>query len=109
MPLKKQILIFVTQVFCCVACFAQTFTIDSLKEVLPTLKGKARIDCLNQLGFEFSNRYWSKSKYQQTDTALFYTLQAQNESEQLNYLPGTANALHNRAIIEEEHGNLIVA
>ncbi|MEO6684108.1 MAG: histidine kinase [Ginsengibacter sp.] len=72
---------------------------------MPTLKGKARIDCLNQLGFEFSNRYWSKSKYQQTDTALYYTLPAKYESRQLNYLPGTGNALHNLAMIEEERGN----
>ena len=80
----KQILISITQVLC-VACFAQTPTIDSLKKILPSLKGTARIDCLNELGAEFSDRYWSKSKYQQTDTALLYTLQAQNESQKLKY------------------------
>ena len=109
MPLKKKILIFVTHVFLCVTCFAQTYTIDSLKKVLPALKGKARIDCLNELGFEFSNSYWSNSKYQQTDTALFYTQQAQNESQQLNYLAGMGKALHNRAMINEEHGDLVAA
>ena len=85
MSLKKQILILIVQIFFCVLCFAQTETIDSLKKILPSLKGTARIDCLNELGAEFSDRYWSKSRYQQTDTALMYTLQVQKESEQLQY------------------------
>ena len=59
--------------------------IDSLKRLLPFLKDTARINCLNELGFEFSDRYWSKSKYQQTDTAYMYTLQALSESQQLHY------------------------
>ena len=104
----KQILIFITQVFC-IACFAQTETIDRLKKILPLLKDTARIDCLNELGSEFSDRYWSKSKYQQTDTALFYTLQAQNESQQLHYLKGIGKALLNISVIEEEHGNFKAA
>ena len=108
MSRSKQILLFITQVLC-FACFAQTKTIDSLKKMLPFLKDTARINCLNELGFEFSDRYWSKSKYQQTDTALFYTLQAQNESQQLHYLRGIGKALENMGVIEEEHGNFKVA
>jgi sensor histidine kinase YesM len=85
--------------------FPQTKIIDSLKKILPLLKDTARIDCLNELGFELSNRYWSNSKYQQTDTALFYTLQAQNESQHLHYLPGIGKAFQNMGMIEEEHNN----
>ena len=88
---------------------AQTPTIDSLKKILPSLKDSARIDCLNELGSEFSDRYWSKSKYQQTDTAYMYTLLAETESQQLHYLRGIGKALLNRSIIEEEHGNLKTA
>ncbi len=69
-------LIFLTNNLC-----AQTKIIDSLKKVLPSLKDTARIDCLNELGSEFSDRYWSKSKYQQTDTAYIYTMLAMNESQ----------------------------
>jgi len=88
---------------------AQTKTIDSLKKILPFLKGTSRIDCLNELGSEFSDRYWSKSKYQQTDTALMYTLQAETESQQLHYLGGIGKVLLNRSLIEEEHDKLIAA
>ena len=108
MSLSKQILLCVTQ-FLWFACFAQTPTIDSLKKILPLLKDTARIDCLNELGSEFSDRYWSKSKYQQTDTALFYTLQAQHEAQRLHYLRGTGRALLNMSFIEEEHGNFKAA
>ena len=62
MPLKKQISFFVTQIFCCVACFAQTHTIDSLKEVLPSLKGEARIDCLNELSYQYIVVEWNSSE-----------------------------------------------
>ncbi|MDQ6889804.1 MAG: histidine kinase, partial [Bacteroidota bacterium] len=89
--------------------FAQTPTIDSLKKILPSLKGTARIDCLNELGAEFSDRYWSKSRYQQTDTALMYTLRAQQESQQFHYQEGIGKALLNLGIIEEEHGNFKLA
>src|SRR5262245_33627449 len=87
-------------------CISQTAYIDSLKKVLPLLEGTARIDCLNELGSEFSDRYQSKSKYQQTDTAYMYTLQAQQESQQLHYLRGIGRAMQNMGYIEEEHGNL---
>ncbi len=83
----------------------QSRQIDSLKKVLPFLKDTARIDCLNELGFEFSSQHLSESKYQQTDTALFYTLQAQHESQRLHYLRGIGEAFQNRGTIEEGRGN----
>ncbi|MBI1344644.1 MAG: hypothetical protein GC171_17110 [Terrimonas sp.] len=88
---------------------AQTSTIDSLKKVLPQLRGTARINCLNELGFEYSNPYWSESKYIQTDTALLYTIQALNESQQLNYAPGIGKAYQNIGMVHEQHGNYILS
>lgn len=83
----------------------QSRQIDSLKKVLPLLKDTARIDCLNELGFEFSSRHLSESKYEQTDTALLYTLQAQHESQRLNYSRGIGEAFQNRGTIEEGRGD----
>ena len=97
----------IVQLFLC--SFAQTHTIDSLQKVLPHLSGTAKIDCLNALGSELSDRYWSRSKYQQTDTAFMYTQLAQDESQQLHYTQGIGKALLNRSIIEEEHGNFKAA
>jgi tetratricopeptide (TPR) repeat protein len=86
---------------------AQTPTLDSLKKVLPLLENKARIDCLNELGFEYSNPYWGISKYIQTDTAMLYTKQALHESLKLNYAYGIGKAYQNIGMVEEEHGNYI--
>jgi tetratricopeptide (TPR) repeat protein len=100
---------FVIANFCCISFFhlaAQTPTLDSLKKILPSLQGIARIDCLNELGAELSDRYWSRSKYQQTDSALMFTLQALNESKQINYTKGIGRAWQNLGYVEEEHGNL---
>ena len=85
--------------------FAQTKTLDSLRKVLASLKGSARIDCRTELGFEYSNPYWSKSKYTQTDTAFFYTQMAQSEATQYQYTPGIAKAYQNIGMIEEERGD----
>ncbi|MBX2923825.1 MAG: histidine kinase [Chitinophagaceae bacterium] len=88
---------------------AQTEAIDSLKKILPSLKGSARVDCLNELGAEYADRYWTTSQYLQTDTGLLYTIQAMNEAGQLHYAPGIGKANLNMSIIEEEHNNLVVA
>ncbi|MFT3750676.1 MAG: histidine kinase [Agriterribacter sp.] len=88
---------------------AQTAAIDSLKKILPALDGIAKTDCLNELGAEYADRYWTKSQYRQTDTALLYTIEAINESGLLHYLPGIGKAHLNMSIIEEERNNLTVA
>lgn len=93
--------IMVLQIF----LFAQNTTIDNLKKRLAQLNGTDRIDCLNELGYEYSDRYWSKAKYQRTDSAYMFTMQALNESQQLNYSRGIGKALQNLGTIEEEHGN----
>jgi len=87
----------------------QTKAIDSLKNILPHLKGIQRINCLNQLGAEYADRYWTKSQYRQTDSALLYTLQAIKEARQISYMPGIGKANLNMGIIEEEHNNLLTA
>ena len=45
----KQILIFIAQIFCCAVCFAQTQTIDSLKEILPYTKDTQQVNILNEI------------------------------------------------------------
>lgn len=87
----------------------QTEAIDSLKKILPQLKGIQRVDCLNELGAEYADRYWTKSQYRQTDTGLLYTQQAMNEAVQLHYLRGIGKSNLNMSIIEEIHNNLITA
>ncbi len=87
--------------------FAQTQTIDSLKKVLPSLHDSARINCLNELGFEYSNPHWNKSHYVQTDTALFYTAQAQSQAQTLHYIRGLGKSLQNFGMVEEQRGNYI--
>ncbi|MBN8787384.1 MAG: histidine kinase [Terrimonas sp.] len=88
---------------------AQTPVLDNLKNILPSLKGTERVDCLNELGSELSDRYWSKSKYQQTDSAFLFTMKALEEAKQLQYIKGTGRAYQNLGYIEEEHGNLKTA
>ena len=88
---------------------SQGHSIDSLQKILPSLKGEARIDVLNELGFEYSNPYFSKSKYVRTDSALFYTLQAQKESLHINYTRGIGKAFQNLGMVEEEYGDYIKA
>jgi tetratricopeptide (TPR) repeat protein len=83
---------------------SQTAVIDSLKKILPSLNGKQRIECLNELGFEYSNPYWSRSKHIVTDTARYYTEMALRESHVINYEPGIGKAYQNLGMIEEEYG-----
>ncbi len=102
---KSYFLLFLCFSFEIKTSFAQTKTLDNLRNTLPFLKGSARIDCLNELGFEYSNPYWSISKYTQTDTAFYYTQMAQKEAVQFQYKPGIAKAYQNIGMIEEERGD----
>jgi len=95
--------------FICYYALAQTKTIDSLKKVLPFLKGTARIDCLNELGFEYSNIPFNKSHYVQTDTALIYIKEAINETSKLNYAVGMGQALQNLGMVNEQRGNFLIS
>ncbi len=91
--------------FCC----AQNQPVDSLKKTLLLLKGTARIDCLNELAFEYSNPYFGRSHHIHTDTALLYVQQAQQESHKLNYVAGIARVYANLGFIAEQRGNFFLA
>lgn len=80
--------------------------IDSLLRQLPLLKDTARIDCLNRLGFEYSNPYWNHSHRVQTDTALYYTLKAQTEARRLQYACGMGAAFQNLGMVAEQRGDI---
>jgi tetratricopeptide (TPR) repeat protein len=69
------------------ALYAQHDNGDSLIKVLPTLTGKTRIDCLNELGEYY---LWAK-----IDSADFYTQKALTESSALNYQKGIDVATFN--------------
>ena len=104
--IKIVIVLFYLQLYTIVSpLHAQTKLIDSLKQVLPSLSDRARIDCLNELGFEYSNPYWNHSTKVHTDTALFYIIQAQKESQQLNYSKGIGKSFQNLGMVEEEEGD----
>ena len=82
----------------------ERLAIDSLLRQLPLLKDTARIDCLNRLGFEYSNPYWNQSHRVQTDTAVYFTLQAQTEARRLRYICGIGAAYQNLGMVAEQRG-----
>lgn len=97
MVTAKQILLFTTQIFC-IACFAQTKTIDSLKKILPLLKDTARIDCLNEVVFYYLNVH-------NKDSLEPYLSLAYSEAKGLNYVHGIAVSLAQKASMRKHYGN----
>ncbi len=75
-------------------CMAQINRIDSLKKMLPALKGSIRIDCLNELSVEYYVNVLSETYINvQTDTAIWLATQAQQEALKIHYDKGVAEAL----------------
>ena len=72
--------------------FAQHDNGDSLIKLLPKLRGKTRIDCLNELGEYY---LWAK-----IDSADFYTQKALIESSALNYQKGIDVATFNSGSVK---------
>ncbi len=70
---------------------AQRAKIDSLKNVLPALQDKTRIDCLNNLSLAYS--------YLDSDSSEAYQQKAFTEAKHIQYLDGEATALNNKARI----------
>ena len=97
MSSAKQILICVTQVLC-ITCFAQRETIDSLKKILPLLKDTSRIDCINELSFQYTRLLIR-------DSAEYFESLAYKESEKINYVHGIAEAVTNQSGIIEYFDN----
>jgi len=97
MPILKQPGILITLIFSCVVCFSQgeklnRLKIDSLKNILPTLREKARVDCLNDLGGSYIsiNRGYFLSI--DKDSAKYYAAFAYDEAQKINYMQGMAEA-----------------
>ena len=66
---------------------AQTHRIDSIKTILPKLKGEAEVNSLNELSKEY-NFYWIHS-----DSSLKYAKLAFQKAAVINYKAGQAKAL----------------
>ena len=73
----KSIIFFIIQIFCWTIAIAQKEPIDSLKKKLLPLRDTARIDCLNELGFQYI-------KSSKKDSAEHYALLAYEEAKKLN-------------------------
>ncbi|MCS6808362.1 MAG: tetratricopeptide repeat protein [Bacteroidota bacterium] len=71
--------------------------IDSLKQVLTTAQGEARIDVLNRLCWEY--------RTSDQNRAIEYGLQALGLAEQLQSKRGMASALNNLGIVYRRRGN----
>ena len=69
------------------AGYAQTHGIDSMRNRLPLLKGKAKVDCLNKISEQFSY------KWIHGDSAVRYSQLAFQEASSINYQKGVAEAL----------------
>jgi len=77
-------------------CLSQSNSFDSLKKLLPTLEVRSRIDCLNKLSAGYYINVLSETyRNVQTDTAIWFALQADNESVKIDYDKGIAEALLN--------------
>lgn len=78
--------------------------IDSLKKILPSTKGIARIDCLNEL----SEQYWWPT-YGFPDSIFLYAAEAQNEASKINYPFGIAESTMLLGIVEIYRKNFLVS
>jgi hypothetical protein len=68
--------------------------LDSLRNVLASLKDSARVDCLNQMALE-SRKWcegWPLSTIARADSSYPYATQANLEAKQLGYAKGIANS-----------------
>ena len=107
MPVLKQILVSILQIFLCTACFAQGEKIDSLKKLLPALKGSAKVDCLNALCEAYINDpgngydIWYVTVIN-ADSAVLFGQKAIAQAEMSNYIKGKAKAYYNLGGIESD-------
>lgn len=82
---RNCLLIFAAQIFLTICCPAQPKIIDSLKKGLSGLTDTARVDCLNQLSYQYILA-------EKKDIALHYASLAYQESKQPNYIHGIAES-----------------
>jgi len=89
---------------------AQRQTLDSLANILPFLKGSARINCLNKLSIEYyKNALPATYINVQTDSAVIFVTQAHSEAEKINYTRGISHALQNLGKIARDRNDFITA
>ncbi|MBI1783234.1 MAG: histidine kinase [Sphingobacteriales bacterium] len=93
-----------------VLCKAQRQTIDSLANILSSLKDSSRIDCLNKLALEYYINALPESYINvQTDSAVSFATKAYDESEKIGYTKGVADALQNFGEIARDRSDYITA
>src|SRR5688500_8224017 len=94
MSAAKRLLFFITQILLCVICLAQREKIDSLKKILPSLHDSARIDCLNDLGFNYITLDYNTRDYTfpYSDSVLYYANASFEELKNTNYIHGLAES-----------------
>src|SRR6476659_2202872 len=108
MSVARKILFFIIPIFFCAACFAQKEKIDSLKKILPSLRGNARVDCLNELCGSFLKLEKVPAEWQHiviADTARSYATFAYEEAKEINYIHGVAESLSYKAETERLANN----
>ncbi len=74
------------------SAFTQSYRIDSLKKILPTLIEKSKADCFNALAYEYIY------KTIHSDSAWKYSTLAYHESSAINYKSGKGVALTRKAL-----------
>jgi len=92
---KLPVIIILLSFFFCDNVFTQRERIDNLKKMLPLLKERARVDCLNELSAIYlentpSERLENNLKI--VDTALYFAELAKREAEKINYVHGIAES-----------------
>jgi len=80
--------LFLLQVMLQADSFAQRVEVDSLRKQLPTLKDTGRVDCINQISFQYTRLLIR-------DSAQYFQALAHKEAVRLNYIHGIAEALSN--------------
>ena len=89
---------------------SQSQRIDSMINLLPSLKDSSRIDCLNKLSVEYYINALSETYINvQTDTAILFASQAYTEALKIHYNKGVAEALQNLGEIARDRGDFIAA
>jgi sensor histidine kinase YesM len=82
--------------FCTISLSVLSQKIDSLLNVLPTLRDSAKIDCQNALSLEYILAH-------KKDSAIFFESLAYLQSQQINYVHGIAVSLLRKARIVREN------
>ena len=88
----RRILLCLAQYLYCTIALAQIREIDSLNKILPSLKGNARIECLNELSYACIQAL-------KKDSAIYYATKAFEEAIKLNNPNGIAVSLSYQAEI----------